>query len=393
MSAEKNSLSAYLRKLIHQQIKRADIHADKSQPLSEQIDTIILATQRHTQPNWAGHMTPAVNEQAALGQLLASLHHGNLLSPELYPELIAIESDIFDFFCPLFGQKTGHATHGSSYGNLDALWQARKKFGDTSKRVYASDQSHYSIMKACDILGLKLQLIPSNALQQIDVKALALACKEEAPMAIVATSGTSSSGQLDDVLAIKTLTQRYPCWVHIDAAWGGFLSLIDNSPLTDKQLGQADSVCFDPHKSLGQPRPCGLLMYQQQIKPVTPPPSYLAKTPREVLPGSYGAELLLPLWLTIRTLGKAGLANQLEAKLVQARQFSEFINAQAGWWARDSGSGIICFTAPRQKNLTRLVEEGVFSTTELAEKQVYRAVFASPTTRCRALINDLAPFL
>lgn len=393
MSIEKNSFSAPLSELIRQYLQQLDIDAIKLQQLSEQIDTVLRTGQHHRQANWAAHMTPAVNELAALGQLVAALHQGNLLSSELYPELAIMEKDIFDFFCPLFGQKTGHATHGGSYGNLDALWQARKKFGRYSNLVYASDQSHYSVFKACDILGLQLQLIPANTSQQIDIEALKFACNKEAPMAIVATAGTTSSGQLDDINAIKTIIQHASCWLHIDAAWGGFLSLIDNSLLTNKELGQADSVCFDPHKSLGQPRPCGLLMYQQSIKATASPTQYLAQTPCDSLPGSYGAELLLPLWLTIKTLEKSGMARQIKIQLDQARQFADFLNQQSGWWAQYSPTGIVCFTAPPQQNLSDLLVKGIFSLTEITGKQVYRAVFSSHTTRCEALISDLAPYL
>jgi len=393
MSVEKTTLSASLNQTIRQYLQQTEINAFQQQQLAEKIDLILRKAKRHNQENWASHMTPAVSELAALGQLVAGLHQGNLLSPELYPELCNIEKDIFDFFCPLFGQKSGHATHGGTYGNLDALWQARKKFGLNSKRVYASDQSHYSIAKACDILDLDLQLIRSNPEQQMDIEALKQACGIQAPMAIVATAGTTSSGQLDDVMAIKTIIGQTPCWLHIDAAWGGFLSLINNSPLTDKQFGLADSVCFDPHKSLGQPRPCGLLMYQQKIKTTAISTHYLTQPPRDTLVGSYGAELLLPLWLTIKTLGKPGLAGQLIERLEQARQFADFINNQSGWWAQCSPSGIVCFTAPEQQHLADLIEKGIFSLTELAGKPAYRAVFTSHATRCEALINDLGPFL
>lgn len=392
MSDQQIALSTLLQELLSQFIHRMNMDDEQCLQLIRQIDSILSTGQRHTQSSWAGHMTSAVNEIAALGQLLASLHQGNLLSPELYPELSMLERDVFAFFCPLFGQKTGHPTHGGSYSNLDALWQARKKYGDQSKRVYASDQSHYSIAKACDVLGLDLQLIPSNSLQQMDITALETACKQQAPMAIVATSGTTSSGQLDDVTAIRRISQKIPCWLHIDAAWGGFLSLIDNSPLNAEQFGQADSVCFDPHKSLGQPRPSGLLMYQDEIKKTPFSTQYLSQSPRDVLPGSYGAELLLPLWLTIKTLGKNGLANQVKSKLDEARQFASFINQQSGWWAQWSPTGIVCFTAPYFQ-LTDLLEKGVFSQTELNGKLVYRAVFASHTTSSEALTSELARFL
>ena len=393
MSVDETPLSASLNNVIHQYLQMTELTTEQQQQLAEQVTLILHTATRHNQKNWASHMTPAVNELAALGQLVAALHQGNLLSPELYPELGNIEKDIFDFFCPLFGQKSGHATHGGTYGNLDALWQARKKFGLNSKRVYASEQSHYSVVKACDILGLDLQLIPTNPEQQMDIDVLKQACSTHAPMAIVATAGTTSSGQLDDVSAIKTIIGQLPCWLHIDAAWGGFLSLLENSPLTDKQLGQADSVCFDPHKSLGQPRPCGLLMYQQPIKTMSVSTHYLAQPPRDTLVGSYGPELLLPLWLTIKTQGKTGLAGQIETQLEQARQFADYINEQSGWWAQYSPSGIVCFTAPQHHNLSDLIGKGIFSLTELAGKPVYRAVFTSHTTRCESLINDLAPYL
>ena len=393
MSIDSSQLSTTLSALMNQYLQHLDIDAKTFQQLSQQIDTLLRAGQRHRQANWAAHMTPAVNELAALGQFVAALHQGNLLSSELYPELAIIEKDIFDFFCPLFGQQHGHATHGGSYGNLDALWQARKKFGGYSNRVYASDQSHYSVFKACDILGLQLQLIPTNDSQQMDIAALAFACNEQTPMAIVATAGTTSSGQIDDINAVKAIIEHSPCWLHIDAAWGGFLSLINTSPLTDKQLGQADSVCFDPHKSLGQPRPCGLLMYQQPIKATASPTQYLTQTPRDTLPGSYGAELLLPLWLTIKALGKAGLVEQIDFQLDQARKFADFLNEQPGWQAEGSPTGIVCFNPPPQTDLSGLLEKGIFSITEIAGKKVYRAVFAGPGTRSDTLISDLAPYL
>ena len=268
-----------------------------------------------------------------------------------------------------------------------------KKIRRAFKPVYASDQSHYSVFKACDILGLELQLIPTNDSQQIDIAALAFACNELTPMAIVATAGTTSSGQIDDINAVKAIIEHTPCWLHIDAAWGGFLSLINTSPLTDKQFGQADSVCFDPHKSLGQPRPSGLLMYQQSIKATDSPTQYLTQTPRDTLPGSYGAELLLPLWLTIKALGKAGIVEQIDFQLDQARKFADFLNEHPGWQAKDSPTGIVCFNPPPQKDLSGLLEKGIFSLTEIAGKRVYRAVFAGPGTQSDTLISDLGPYL
>ena len=393
MSNPRNSQTSALFDVIQKSLQQLEPPTPDSQTLTDKLAMIIKAAKVQRQTPQAAHMTPVVNDLSAIAQLLAALHQGNLLSAERYPELRQLEQDVMAFFCPLFGQTTGHATHGGSYGNLDALWQARKKYGDRSRRIYASTESHYSLAKACDILELDLQLIPVNALQKIDLKALSDACKQHPPMAIVATAGTTSSGQIDDISAIKALCQNWACWLHVDAAWGGFLSLIDNSPLTKPLLGQADSVCFDPHKSLGQPRPCGLLLYQQPVKNTASATHYLSETPRDSLPGSYGAELLLPLWLTINTLGHSGLADQLNRQLNQSATFTDFIHYQAGWWVQNSPSAIVCFTPPASKNLSSLIEQGVFSLTKLNEKTVYRAVFANPDTLAESLIRRLEPYL
>ena len=97
MSIDSSQLSTTLSALMNQYLQHLDIDAKTFQQLSQQIDTLLRAGQRHRQANWAAHMTPAVNELAALGQFVAALHQGNLLSSELYPELAIIEKDIFDF--------------------------------------------------------------------------------------------------------------------------------------------------------------------------------------------------------------------------------------------------------------------------------------------------------
>src|SRR5690554_3002809 len=159
--------------------KKFALSATERQTIYQQLQALIKSAQRHEKANWAAHMTPAVDELALVGQLLAGQHHGNLLSAELYPQLREIEQEVVAFFCPLFGQQEAHATHGGSYANLEALWRARKQFGTYSRKVYASDQCHYSIAKACDILDLQLQLIPSNTQQQMDIGQLEKACKQQ----------------------------------------------------------------------------------------------------------------------------------------------------------------------------------------------------------------------
>jgi len=363
---------------------------DKSTTLIEQL---ITEGQLHHKITWAGHMTPAIDQPALLGQLLAGLHNGNLLSSELYPQLAAIEQQLLDWFCQLFEQPFAHFTHGSSYGNLDALWQAREHAKNSSNTVYGSQAAHYSIGKACRILGLNFQAIPTNEFGEIDVKALRLACQLTPPMAIVATAGTSSCGMIDSISACIAIAKEFNSWCHIDAAWGGALklSLAHQHHLTG--IAQADSVCIDPHKALGQPKPCSLLLYKQGLTNSSDAEvDYLTQSPKQSIGGSYGGELFLPLWSSLLISGKQSFSVRVNQRLEQAEQFALALKQHTNWWLLHSATGIVCFRPSTAVDLSHLINIGLLSTAKVNGREVYRVVFASHTSRSKPLITALEPF-
>jgi len=381
MSQQFSSSLASLQKLI-------DSNQDQATAV---IDALISEGRDHQNQAWASHMTPSVNQSALLGQLLAGLHNGNLLSAELYPQLSAIEAQLLDWFCQLFGQEHGHFTHGSSYGNLEALWQAREKSNKDSNIVYGSEAAHYSIIKACQILGLKFQAIATNKLGQIDTEKLYEACTDQAPVAIVATAGTTSSGAIDPILACINIAREFNCWCHIDAAWGGALILIPEQKYL-VGIEKADSVCFDPHKALGQPRPCSILLYQQALNLMTGiEVDYLIHPPKQTLAGSYGGELFLPLWFSLLDGGET-LLTQLQFRLEQAESFAIALKKNTNWQVFHSPSGIVCFQASRDLSLAELEEQGLLSRSKINGKTVWRTVFASETTIAKALLTELEPY-
>jgi glutamate/tyrosine decarboxylase-like PLP-dependent enzyme len=102
--------------------------------------------------------------------------------------------------------------------------------------VFASAAAHYSIAKACNVLGYgedAARLIPVNERFQLDVAALREAIHGLAPdeyvAAVIGIVGTTEEGAVDPIHRIRFL--RDECerdlnrsfWIHIDAAWGGYL--------------------------------------------------------------------------------------------------------------------------------------------------------------------------
>lgn len=359
--------------------------------LAAQVHALVTEGQLHNQTSWAAHMTAPISPQSLFGQLLSSLHNGNLLSPELYPALAAIEQQVINWLCQLFKQQHGHFTAGGSYSNLEALWQA-KQANNRSRIVYASTAAHYSINKACQLLDLDLRLIPCHDNDKMNADELRSACLSAAPAAIIATAGTPAAGAFDPLDDCILLAQRYQAWCHIDAAWGGYLCLLpEYNQLFGQYLTKADSLCFDPHKAWAQPKPASILLYQRPISPMMPVEAgYLQQPPSASLTGSRGGEAFLPLWYTIASLGIDALRQQSRLPLLEAQHFAAQLADKTTWPIYTSPTALVCFQT--EKDLTQLVKLGVLSQAKRGHKAVYRVVFTSTLVSANALLTQLQPY-
>ena len=366
-------------------------HAAPDTDTAHYCHTLLDEANRYSHADQAAHMSPNLAPYSLLGMQLAALHRGNLLSAELYPALKQAEQDTLDWFKHCFAMSHAHFSHGSSYNNLQALWQARDVSQSERRTVYASRASHYSVVKACRILGLKLNAIETDVHDRIDITQLANACRQEPPLAIVANAGTTAAGAMDPLSDIAEIADHYQCWLHIDAAWGGaVLMLPEKRGVYQAICSHADSLCFDPHKSLFQPRPCSLYLSRHALKPDYQT-DYLASVPISRLSGSYGAELFLPLWLNLKVLGKDWFFEQTRHRLKQADRFDRWLLHQ-GHETWNGGTGIICFSAENAP-LESLVADGKLSRAMINHHAVYRAVFSGYQTSTDALLRALHPFL
>ncbi|NQY27397.1 MAG: aminotransferase class V-fold PLP-dependent enzyme [Piscirickettsiaceae bacterium] len=361
--------------------------------LANVINSLLKEGNVHHSDRWGAHMTPETSHISILGQLIAASHNGNLLSAKLYPILAEIEQKTLHYLCQLFGQQYGHFVAGSSYANLEALWQAKQSQATNSRIVYASKSAHYSIVKACQILDLDLRYIASNNDEQLSIAALEQACSQHPPLVIIATVGTTTMGAIDPVSECNSLAKRYDAWCHVDAAWGGALVLLPEYKSLFQSISEADSICFDPHKSWQQPKPASVLLYQQPLSPMlSADSSYLEQSPMNSLPGSRGGELFLPLWLSLIHSGSDSLQRHTQQRLQQAELFVKRLGGESNWTIYPSNTGIVCFRPDKGIDLASLIEQGVLSQADINNEKVYRVVFANAQTTANSLITMLEPY-
>ncbi len=224
-------------------------------------------------PYFMNQLFSGVSPETKLAENFLTEIKTTMATYEVSPVLTVIEKTVIESLGHLFGwtsnETDGVAVPGGSAGNFMALHCARQKsYPDLRKtglighhrfRVFTSKESHYSLKKACVVLGLG-----EDALIQVDVDKLGRMCPKDletkieqeiqlgaTPLMINVTSGTTVLGSFDPINEISKVSQKYNLWLHLDSAWGG--PAIFHSGLKKYFDGSesADSISFDAHKLLG----------------------------------------------------------------------------------------------------------------------------------------------
>ncbi|MEX2116656.1 MAG: pyridoxal-dependent decarboxylase [Bacteroidota bacterium] len=241
-------------------------------PPYERIDDILKETALRLRDNfpyfhplYAGQMLKPPHPIARLAYMLALWINPNNHALDGGRASSAMEKEAVAEIAQMVGWKDflGHLTGGGTMANLEALWVAGRLH--PGKVVLASDQSHYTHRRMCDVLGLPFEMIPSDRAGRLDCAILEQRLARGDVGTVVATLGTTALGSVDPLPAILALQKRFPFRLHADAAYGGYFTLSSQLSKNTRQafdlLHEADSVVIDPHKHGLQPYGCGCVLF------------------------------------------------------------------------------------------------------------------------------------
>src|SRR5580698_2202648 len=158
----------------------------------------------------------------------------------------------------------GHLTSGGTFANLEGLWIAGQLA--PGQRIVASEQAHYTHGRISAVLGLPFTSVPADRAGRMDMAGLESALREGDVGTVVVTLGTTATGAVDPLHKVLALRSTYPFRVHVDAAYGGYFTLIANlgeeAARAFACIAQADSIVVDPHKHGLQPYGCGCILFR-----------------------------------------------------------------------------------------------------------------------------------
>ncbi len=196
-------------------------------------------------------------------------------------------------------------------------------------RVYASDQTHFSIARALDVLGFPegtLRVIGSDDAFRLHGGPVEAAIEQDradglVPFAISAVSGSTNTGSVDLVGELADVAGRHDLWLHVDAAYGGAARFSARDAGRVPDLERADSVTIDPHKWFFQAYDIGGLVVRRRedlLRTFHREPEYY-RSPKDAPLNWYQYTLegtrrfrALKLWMSWKHLGTEGFGRLIE---------------------------------------------------------------------------------
>ena len=257
---------------------------------------------------------------------------------------------------------------GGSAGNLSALVVARevakRRAGPGVSgsgrrwRVAVSEDAHSSITNTLRICEMEPLVVRSedHRLTGAGLRAALADCGDPGSVAaVVATSGTTNAGIIDDLAGAAEVARQHQLLFHVDGAYGGAGLFAPSVRARYDGIEHADSFIVDPHKWLFAPFDCAALLYRNPSVARSvhkQDASYLDvihDRPGEWNPTDYAYHLTrrargLPLWFSLSVYGVDAYTEAIETAIGLAREAADEIRRRPHLeLVREPSLGVVLF--------------------------------------------------
>jgi len=242
---------------------------------------------------------------------------------------------------------------GGTAGNLSALIAARwhwRHLADgahdrTRGLMITSSGAHSSVAQAALAMDADVMAVPADERGRLDGAALRATVSALDPsdldrlFAVIATSGTTNAGVIDDLASTADVCAEHQVWFHVDGAYGGAGLLAPSIRDRYDGIERADSFIVDPHKWLFAPFDSCALVYRDPTiarAAHTQHAEYLevlqGADPLDVPwnPSDYAHHLSrrargLPLWFSVAVHGTDAYIEAVETTLTVTREAAALV--------------------------------------------------------------------
>ena len=327
--------------------------------LRHYMNTLAPACISVDQPTFLSFVPGAPSEASVIFDMVISasgIYAGSWLEGA---GVVFAENQVLRWIADLAGfpENAGGAfVSGGTAGNLSSLIAARHRWraqshgrhDRTRGLVISSKGAHSSVRQAVLAMDADVVQVPADERGRLTREALATtvdslsATDRDRLFAIVATSGTTNLGVVDDLSAVAETAGRLGVWFHVDGAYGGAALCAPSVRHLFDGIERADSFIVDPHKWFFGPYDSCALVYRNihdGRRAHTQHAEYLdvlhgdedeTKPWLEMNPADVAHHLTrrargLPMWFSLATHGTDAYTEAMEITLRTARECAESI--------------------------------------------------------------------
>jgi glutamate/tyrosine decarboxylase-like PLP-dependent enzyme len=161
----------------------------------------------------------------------------------------------------------------------------------------------------------------------------------QGPTIVCAQAGNVNTGAFDPLRAIGELCNAHDAWLHVDGAFGLWVRASARHAMLADGIELADSWATDAHKWLNVPYDCGVAIVRHandHRRAMTSAAAYLIQTAGperdavDWVPEFSRRARGIPVYATLRALGRDGVTDLVERCCARARQMAALLVAEDG---------------------------------------------------------------
>lgn len=259
-------------------------------------------------------------------------------------------------------QHDGYIASGGTEANMQAMWIYRNLFIREYEAkaedilIIGSQDSHYSIVKAGNVLLLDVHLATVDPTQRtIDRDALELDIanwvkRGKKYFIVVANMMTTMLGSVDDpddyLAPIEKRGLSYR--LHVDGAYGGFFYPFSNQQGSKLHFGnpKVSSVTLDAHKMVQAPYGTGVFLARKGlIQYVNTDQASYVKGLDATLVGSRSGANAVAVWMILNTYGPHGWYEKVQVLMLRTDWLCRQLDACGVRYYRQAYSNIVTILA------------------------------------------------
>ena len=267
------------------------------------------------------------------------------------PGTMEIEREAVRMMASLLGapEGAGFITSGGTESNLASMRLARAHGGQAQPQIVAPVTMHFSFRMGAELMGIELVEVDvdrNSFVPRIEDVERAITPRT---VGLVCSAPAGGFGTIEPVEAFADLAQRKGLWLHVDAAFGGFMLPFKRElghPVEpfDFALPGVTSMMTDGHKLGLMPIATGFFIVREpSLFDAIPTESTLIHTTSSTKPGSRAAAA----WAVMKHLGRSGYRRSTAHLMELVRMLADGIGRTADFRLLATPAvSVVAFTSP-----------------------------------------------